>query len=246
MARTSCAYDDRDRAEPLMALALMFVLAALSGLAFFHPALFWFANLFGGGSWTRILHPFIGLFLVSRSRFFMRHWRETTWRDRRRPRMAPAPMARSSARRQASCRRWACTTPARRVFWTMVGLHGRHARHRHACSGAPWFEGLFPVLLMRIAAAVHAVARTVLSSCHDRASTPPSGPGLGARMTRAPSPGWARTAPRLLVPQMTRAQVRARSGVPRGRGAAVAPAPLNCERCDQSTARWPAPPPPSA
>jgi formate dehydrogenase subunit gamma len=41
--------------------AIAFVLAALSGLALFHPALFWFGNLFGGGPWTRILHPFIGL-----------------------------------------------------------------------------------------------------------------------------------------------------------------------------------------
>src|SRR5215472_14949576 len=41
--------------------AIAFVLAALSGLALFHPALFWFSNLFGGGPWTRILHPFIGL-----------------------------------------------------------------------------------------------------------------------------------------------------------------------------------------
>jgi formate dehydrogenase subunit gamma len=44
--------------------ALGFILAALSGLALFHPALFWFSNLFGGGPWTRILHPFIGLFAV--------------------------------------------------------------------------------------------------------------------------------------------------------------------------------------
>jgi formate dehydrogenase subunit gamma len=40
------------------------VLAALSGLAFFHPALFWLSNFFGGGPWTRILHPWIGLFMV--------------------------------------------------------------------------------------------------------------------------------------------------------------------------------------
>ena len=45
-------------------IALAFILAALSGLALFHPALFWFSNLFGGGPWTRILHPFIGLFMV--------------------------------------------------------------------------------------------------------------------------------------------------------------------------------------
>ena len=45
-------------------VAIAFVLAALSGLTFFHPALFWLSNFFGGGPWTRILHPFIGLFMV--------------------------------------------------------------------------------------------------------------------------------------------------------------------------------------
>ena len=40
------------------------MLAALSGLAMFHPALFWLSGLFGGGPWTRILHPFVGLFMV--------------------------------------------------------------------------------------------------------------------------------------------------------------------------------------
>jgi formate dehydrogenase subunit gamma len=45
-------------------VAISFVLLALSGLAIFHPALFWLTNLFGGGPWTRILHPFIGVFMV--------------------------------------------------------------------------------------------------------------------------------------------------------------------------------------
>jgi len=44
--------------------AIFFVLAALSGLALFHPAFFWLSNLFGGGPWTRILHPFLGLSMV--------------------------------------------------------------------------------------------------------------------------------------------------------------------------------------
>lgn len=42
-------------------VAITFVLLALSGLALFHPGLFWLSNLFGGGTWTRILHPWIGL-----------------------------------------------------------------------------------------------------------------------------------------------------------------------------------------
>jgi formate dehydrogenase subunit gamma len=42
-------------------VAICFVLAALSGLAMFHPAMFWLSNLFGGGPWTRVLHPFVGV-----------------------------------------------------------------------------------------------------------------------------------------------------------------------------------------
>lgn len=45
-------------------VAICFVLLALSGLALFHPALFWLATLFGGGPWTRILHPFLGVVMV--------------------------------------------------------------------------------------------------------------------------------------------------------------------------------------
>ncbi len=45
-------------------LAVCFFLAALSGLALFHPAMAWLVNLFGGGPWTRILHPFFGLLMV--------------------------------------------------------------------------------------------------------------------------------------------------------------------------------------
>src|ERR1700730_15077183 len=41
-------------------VAISFVLVALSGLALFHPALFWLTNLFGGGRRKRIMHPFIG------------------------------------------------------------------------------------------------------------------------------------------------------------------------------------------
>src|SRR6201996_2708382 len=55
--------------------AISFVLLALSGLAMFHPAMFWLSALFGGGQWTRILHPFIGLvmfvsFLILAVRFW--------------------------------------------------------------------------------------------------------------------------------------------------------------------------------
>jgi formate dehydrogenase subunit gamma len=64
-------------------IAISFVLLALSGLALFHPALFWLTNLFGGGPWTRILHPFVGCFMVAA--FFLlgaKFWRDNTLRQR--------------------------------------------------------------------------------------------------------------------------------------------------------------------
>lgn len=56
--------------------AITFVLLALSGLAMFHPAMFWLSALFGGGQWTRILHPFVGLVMfVSFLILVLRFWR---------------------------------------------------------------------------------------------------------------------------------------------------------------------------
>lgn len=42
-------------------MALLFLLAAASGMALFHPALFWLSAVLGGGVWSVILHPFVGL-----------------------------------------------------------------------------------------------------------------------------------------------------------------------------------------
>ncbi|GAA4323224.1 formate dehydrogenase subunit gamma [Pigmentiphaga soli] len=56
--------------------ALCFVLLALSGLAMFHPAMSWLYALLGGGTWTRILHPFIGVVMfVSFFWLVLRFWR---------------------------------------------------------------------------------------------------------------------------------------------------------------------------
>ncbi|WP_042958880.1 formate dehydrogenase subunit gamma, partial [Burkholderia pseudomallei] len=56
--------------------AISFVLLALSGLALFHPSMFWMTALFGGGQWTRILHPFVGLVMfASFAVMVVRYWR---------------------------------------------------------------------------------------------------------------------------------------------------------------------------
>jgi formate dehydrogenase subunit gamma len=44
--------------------AASLILLALSGLALFHPSLFFLTNLFGGGQMTRAIHPWIGVILA--------------------------------------------------------------------------------------------------------------------------------------------------------------------------------------
>jgi formate dehydrogenase subunit gamma len=56
-------YTAHERANHWL-VGICFILLALSGLAFFHPAFWPLAQLFGGGTWARILHPYIGLVLV--------------------------------------------------------------------------------------------------------------------------------------------------------------------------------------
>ena len=45
-------------------VAICFILVALSGLSFFHPTFWPLTQFFGGGVWTRILHPFVGVLLA--------------------------------------------------------------------------------------------------------------------------------------------------------------------------------------
>ncbi len=56
--------------------AISLVLLALSGMALFTPKLFFLTGLFGGGQWTRAIHPWIGVVLFfSFLGLFFRFWR---------------------------------------------------------------------------------------------------------------------------------------------------------------------------
>ncbi len=56
---------------------ICFVLLLLSGLSLFHPLLFWLTSLFGGGQWTRAIHPWIGcVLLVSYFGLIVQFWRD--------------------------------------------------------------------------------------------------------------------------------------------------------------------------
>jgi formate dehydrogenase subunit gamma len=57
-----------------------FVLLLLSGLAMFHPMLYFLSALFGGGQWTRAIHPWIGtVLLVSYAGLIVQFWRDNQW-----------------------------------------------------------------------------------------------------------------------------------------------------------------------
>ena len=75
-------YNASERANHWV-VGICFILLALSGLAFFHPAFFWLTNLFGGGPWTRILHPYIGVIMaVGFLLMFFRFWQLNIIKDR--------------------------------------------------------------------------------------------------------------------------------------------------------------------
>ena len=55
--------------------AISLILLAISGLALFHPSLYFLTGLFGGGQMTRTIHPWIGVVLFfSFFGMFLRFW----------------------------------------------------------------------------------------------------------------------------------------------------------------------------
>ncbi len=141
--------------------AIMFVLLALSGLALFHPAFFFLTNLFGGGPWTRILHPYFGIVLaLSFGMLARRFWTQNRitavdneWMRHIRDVLAKRDDALPEAGRYNAGQKY--------LFWTTVIMIALLL-----ISGVviwqPWFAPLFPVTLLRIAVLVHALAAFVL------------------------------------------------------------------------------------
>jgi formate dehydrogenase subunit gamma len=160
MSRQIQRYSDNERVNHWI-VAITFVLAALSGLAVFHPSMYWLSNFFGGGPWTRILHPFLGVvmflfFCVTMVRFWSHNKLDANdkqwlrqWRDVIANREDKLP---ESGRYNAG---------QKAMFWLMV-----------ICmivllvTGVVFwrsvFGELFPVGLIRLASLLHAVAATVL------------------------------------------------------------------------------------
>jgi formate dehydrogenase subunit gamma len=60
--------------------ACCLILLALSGLSLFHPSLFFLTGLFGGGPYTRAIHPWFGsVLLISFAILFIRFAHHNLW-----------------------------------------------------------------------------------------------------------------------------------------------------------------------
>lgn len=153
-------YDNGDRANHWI-VAITFVLAALSGLSMFHPALFWLSNLFGGGPWTRILHPFIGVVMFAAFvALALRFWRNNgmasrdwqwlrQWRDVVNNREDRLPeVGKYNAGQKL-------------LFWTLV-LCMLVLVVTGVLFWRPWFAASLPIDVVRLATVVHSAAATVL------------------------------------------------------------------------------------
>ena len=153
-------YEERERMNHWF-IVLMFLLAGLSGLAFFHPSLFFLSNLFGGGSWARIMHPFMGVLMAVGFAFLAaKLWRANvvTAADREwRKHMGDMLRGNKSAMPPVGKYNYG----QKMVFWAMVGslvvlLVTGFIFWR------PWFAGYFQVDVLRAAALLHSVAAVVL------------------------------------------------------------------------------------
>ena len=153
-------YDANERLNH-WAVAILFILLAASGLAFFHPAFWFLSALLGGGNWARILHPFLGvlmfvLFLV----MAMRYWDDNRirpydreWRKRLPDVISNRDTDLPEIDKYNAGQKYLFWV----MVWTMVLL---------VISGIimwrPYFADAFHINVVRIAVVVHAVSAFIL------------------------------------------------------------------------------------
>ena len=159
-ARMLQRYKDGDRMNHWF-IALMFVLAGLSGLAFFHPSLFFFTHLFGGGPWARILHPFLGvLMFLGFAGMFMRLWKDNVVNDADREwKKHMGDMLRGNKAAMPPVGKY--NYGQKMVFWVMV-LSLVVLLVTGLMFWRPWFAPYFPINALRAAVLLHSVAAVAL------------------------------------------------------------------------------------
>ena len=160
MARMIPRYNESERANHWM-VALLFMLAALSGLAFFRPAFYFLTALFGGGSWARILHPFVGVLMcLSFLGLFMRlkgdnvlNEGDRAWRAKSAELLAGNKAAMPPAGKYNA---------AQKITFWVKSLCLLVLLVTGVMFWEPWFAHYFPIWAMRLAVLLHSVSATVL------------------------------------------------------------------------------------
>lgn len=142
------------------AMAIAFILLALSGLAFFYPPFYFLSNTLGGPVWSRVLHPFIGvvlfvLFVIIAARQlehnklmkndvkWMRQIKDVLNNDDDKL----PPIGKYNPGQKL-------------VYWALV-VSIPVMLITGIIMWRPWFAGFFPIPLIRLASLLHAVAAFV-------------------------------------------------------------------------------------
>ncbi len=160
MSKLIQRYTDGERMNHWF-IAIMFVLAGLSGLALFHPAMYFFTNLFGGGAWTRILHPFLGsLMFLAFILMFFRFWRDNIFNSQDKQwRKQSCKMLKGDISEMPEVGKY--NFGQKMVFWLMT-LSLVALVVTGVMFWRPWFTPFFDISIMRIAALVHAISAVIL------------------------------------------------------------------------------------
>jgi formate dehydrogenase subunit gamma len=153
-------YTPFERANHWLA-ALTFIMLALSGLAFFHPAFYPLTQLFGGGVWTRILHPFIGVVMaLSFGVMFFNYRKQNVitptdkeWLNHVRE------MVDGDDRNMPEAGKF--NAGQKVLFWLLVASMALLILSGIVMWRA-YFAFLFPAMVIRFASVVHAIAATII------------------------------------------------------------------------------------
>jgi len=141
--------------------AIILILLALSGMALFHPALFFLTGLFGGGVWARILHPWMGVALLfTFAGLFARFCRyniwnksDTQWLNRIRDVLA--------ARDENLPEVGRYNAGQKLLYWVIVACLAGLLLTGIVIWRA-WFSLYFSIQVIRLAALLHAICAFVL------------------------------------------------------------------------------------
>ncbi len=155
-------YTDNQRITHWLVVVL-FGMAGFSGLALFHPNLFFLTQIFGGPQWTRIVHPYFGIavFVLFLLMFLMfvgaNLWRraDTQWlKD------APKLVLDNDESKMPPVGKY--NAGQKLVFWSMT-LCLLVLLATGLLFWQDWFAAAVPIPVQRVAVVLHALAAFVMS-----------------------------------------------------------------------------------